>query len=173
MAEDFSDDDFDAGDADSAFCHPGPVGDVKKNSFVALKGMVFSFFFLRKLILYFPLGRPAKVVETSISKTGKHGHAKMHIVAIDIFNGKKYEALYPTSHNIPVPDIERADYQLINIEDGFLSLMLENGSTREDLKLPEGEVGEKLQAAFDDGKDILVSTMKAMGIEQVMSFKEI
>jgi translation initiation factor 5A len=73
----------------------------------------------------FLLGRPAKVVETSVSKTGKHGHAKMNIVAIDIFNGKKYEGLFPTSHSVPVPDVERAEYTLINIDqDGFLSLMV-------------------------------------------------
>jgi hypothetical protein len=29
-------------------------------------------------------GRPAKIVETSVSKTGKHGHAKMNIVAIGL-----------------------------------------------------------------------------------------
>lgn len=98
----------------------------------------------------------------------------MHIVAIDIFNGKKYEGLYPTSHNIPVPDIERADYNLIDIsDDGFCSLMNDAGATREDLKLPEGEAGEKIKAAFDEGKDILVNTMKAMGIEQIMGMKEL
>ena len=34
---------------------------------------------------------PCKVVEVTTSKTGKHGHAKAHITAIDIFTGKKYE----------------------------------------------------------------------------------
>merc|ERR1712226_1597499 len=30
-------------------------------------------------------GRPCKIVEMSTSKTGKHGHAKVHMVALDIF----------------------------------------------------------------------------------------
>ena len=30
---------------------------------------------------------PCKIVEMSTSKTGKHGHAKVHLVALDIFTG--------------------------------------------------------------------------------------
>ena len=32
------------------------------------------------------LGRPCKIVDMSTSKTGKHGHAKVHLVAIDVSN---------------------------------------------------------------------------------------
>jgi hypothetical protein len=34
-------------------------------------------------LTYF-VGRPCKIVEMSTSKTGKHGHAKVHLVAIDV-----------------------------------------------------------------------------------------
>jgi translation initiation factor 5A len=48
-----------------------------------------------------------------------------------------------------VPNVVRKDYQLNDIsDDGFLSVMDDSGETREDLKLPEGEVGEEIKTRF-------------------------
>lgn len=41
-------------------------------------------------------------MDVSTSKTGKHGHAKCHFVALDIFTTKKMEELVPSSHNLEV-----------------------------------------------------------------------
>ena len=46
--------------------------------------------------------------------------------------------------------------QLLDIEDGFLSLMDDTGNTRDDLKVPEGDVGEEITREYGDGKDLLV-----------------
>ena len=56
--------------------------------------------------------RPCKIVEMSTSKTGKHGHAKVHMVALDIFTGKKLEDICPSTHNMEVPNVKRKDYQV-------------------------------------------------------------
>lgn len=50
-------------------------------------------------------GRALQVVDVSTSKTGKHGHAKCHFVAIDIFTTKKMEELVPSSHNLEVHSV--------------------------------------------------------------------
>jgi translation initiation factor 5A len=39
--------------------------------------------------------------------------------------------------------------------------MSDDGIVREDLKLPEGELGEKIQKEFDEGKELLVSTQQS------------
>ena len=93
-------------------------------------------------------GRPCRVVEMSTSKTGKHGHAKVNLVGIDIFTGKKYEDMCPSTHNVEVPNISRNELPLIDINDDFMSFLLNNGNTKDDVKLPEGELGDQIRQMF-------------------------
>ncbi|RXK42173.1 eukaryotic translation initiation factor 5A-1 [Tremella mesenterica] len=117
-------------------------------------------------------GRPCKIVDMSTSKTGKHGHAKVHLVAIDIFTGKKLEDISPSTHNMDVPHVRRVEYQLLDIQDGFLNLLDSDGNPKDDVKLPDTEIGVQLKAAFDEGKDLMVTIVSAMKEEQAISFKE-
>lgn len=71
-----------------------------------------------------------------------------------------------------VPNINRQEYQLLNIDDGYLNLMTQEGSTKDDVKLPEGDLGEKIQEEFDEGKDLLVTVVTAMGEEHALTYKE-
>jgi len=115
--------------------------------------------------------RPCKIVEMSTSKTGKHGHAKVHMVALDIFTGKKLEDICPSTHNMEVPNVKRQDYQLIGVDDDFLSLMDDNGDTRDDLKVPDGDVGSAITAAIEGEQDIMVTVLSAVGEETVIATK--
>ncbi|KAE8374049.1 translation protein SH3-like domain-containing protein [Aspergillus bertholletiae] len=118
-------------------------------------------------------GRPCKIVDMSTSKTGKHGHAKVHLVAIDIFTGKKLEDLSPSTHNMDVPFVKRTEYQLLDVDDGFLSLMDEAGNPKDDVKVPDNEVGEKINRMFsEEGKECNVVILTAMGEECAMECKE-
>jgi len=117
-------------------------------------------------------GRPCKIVDMSTSKTGKHGHAKVHLVAVDIFTGKKMEDISPSTHNMDVPNVTRNEYQLVNVDDGFLNLMTQDGTAKDDVKVPEGEMGKQIQEDFDTGKELLVTIVSAMGEEQAISVKE-
>merc|ERR1712032_527936 len=105
-----------------------------------------------------------KIVEMSTSKTGKHGHAKVHLVALDIFTGKKLEDICPSTHNMEVPNVKRKDFQLIGLDDDFLSLM-------DDLKCPEDAIGDEIKAAIEKETDILVTCLSACGEECVIATK--
>lgn len=97
----------------------------------------------------------------------------MHLVGVDIFTGKKYEDLSPSTHNMDVPNVSRRDFTLIDIsDDGFLSLMDDKNELKDDIRLPEGEIGDKIKADFDEGKELLVSVVKAMGEEAAMAVRE-
>jgi translation initiation factor 5A len=119
-------------------------------------------------------GRPCKIVDMSTSKTGKHGHAKVHLVAIDIFTGKKLEDLSPSTHNMDVPIVKRNEYTLIDIsDDGFLSLMTTDGDMKDDVRMPEGDVGTKINKMFkEEEKETLVTVQTAMGEEAAIDCKE-
>merc|ERR1712159_511174 len=105
------DPDFEGGSSGASTTYPQQCSALRKNGYVMIKE------------------RPCKIVEMSTSKTGKHGHAKVHMVGLDIFTGKKYEDICPSTHNMNVPNVTRKDYQLVDIDDeGFMSLMDDDGN---------------------------------------------
>jgi len=116
-------------------------------------------------------GRPCKIVEMSTSKTGKHGHAKVHMVALDIFTGKKLEDICPSTHNMNVPNVTRKDYQFLDVEDGFASMMDDNGETKDDLKLPDDDIGEEIRKKHEAGETFTVTVLSACGEEKIVGTK--
>lgn len=135
---------------------------LRKNGFVLLKG------------------KPCKIVEMSTSKTGKHGHAKVHLVGLDIFTGKKYEDICPSTHNMDVPTVSRQEYEVTDqSDDGYLMLMLDDGSLKEDLKqsdnitLPTNfnSIKQMLEQSDTDGSVVVATVLKAMDLEVVKECK--
>lgn len=54
-------------------------------------------------------------------------------------------------------------WQLTDIsDDGYLCLMADNGELREDLKIPDGDLGTQLRADYESGKELLVSIFLCM-----------
>jgi len=149
------DHDFVEAGSGASSTYPMQCSALRKNGFVMLKA------------------RPCRIMEMTTSKTGKHGHAKVHLVGIDIFNSKKYEDLCPSTHNIDVPNVSRNDFQLIDIsEDGFVSLMNEKGDTRDDLRLPtDEELAKKIKEEFTKDNSVIITVLSAIGEEQIIACK--
>ncbi|KAF1374634.1 hypothetical protein PFLUV_G00231150 [Perca fluviatilis] len=145
--------DFQSGDSGASSTYPQQCSALRKNGYVMIKE------------------RPCKIVEMSTSKTGKHGHAKVHLVGIDVFTQKKLEDICPSTHNMDVPNVTRKDYQVIDVSEGYLSLMDDGGNTREDLKLPDNELGKEIEKRFDNGETFMVSVLKALDEEMVVGTK--
>ena len=111
---------FESQDSGAADSYPIEAGQIRKGGLIMIKG------------------QPCKVTDVTSSKTGKHGHAKCHFVAQQIFTGKKIEDLVPASHTTYAPFVKKLEYQCLDTDDdGFVTCMDADGNTREDLKLPE------------------------------------
>lgn len=149
---------FESADAGAADTFPCVAGDLKKGDFVCIRG------------------RPCKIADMDVFKNGKHGSAKCSIVGEDIFvAGKKYELVCPAAYPMPCPTVTKSELQLIDISaEGELSLLDEDFEQRQDLDLPlkdNESVARAIRAHFENGKNLTLIVQKAMGIEQVMSFK--
>lgn len=161
MADD-SDLTFDSADAGASLTYPCEAGAVRKGSHVMLKG------------------KPCKIVEISVSKTGKHGHAKCAFVGIDIFTNKKYEDMCPSTHNMDCPNVNRKEYQLLDLDqdNNNVSVLEENGNTKDDLNIPLDSNGNpeewcaEMFKMFEDGDSILVTVLSSMGQEKLVACKK-
>jgi len=158
---------FEKTDAGASHTYPQQAGEIRKGSHLMIKG------------------HPCKCVEVSTSKTGKHGHAKAHIVGIDIFTGKKMEDLCPTSHNLDVPFVKRTEYQVLMVEEstGQVSLLCADGTPKDDLNLPtytaEGNatdedesIAKELLKEMNSGeKQVFAIVQSAVGKEKIVGVK--
>jgi translation initiation factor 5A len=163
MADEEPDEEFQSTESGASHTYPMEAGQIRKGGHIMIKG------------------NPCKVSDVSTSKTGKHGHAKCHFVAIDIFTGKKMEDLVPAGHTTAIPVVKKEEFQCIDAdEDGFVTVLLANGETRSDLKLPDSmkqeppgakELSDKIRKHLADEVDFYVIMQSACGTEQIMDVK--
>lgn len=107
---------------------------------------------------------PCKVVAIDISKSGKHGGAKMRVVAIGIFDGQKKTLLTPGSQDVEVPTIERKNVQIMSVSGKTAQVM-----DAETYEMYEMEIPDELLADAAAGKEAEV--LQAMGRRKMERIK--
>lgn len=111
-------------------------------------------------------GEPCKIVELEKSKPGKHGAAKVRLVAIGIFDGVKRTMVGPADTRVEVPIIEKRSGQVVSVGD-TVSLM--DNETLEIIEVPVPE-DERLKSRIEPGA--VVEYWKIMGRSMIVHVRE-
>ena len=89
------------------------------------------------------------VKKMDISKTGKHGHAKVRLEADGVFGGKKKVMVIPGHERFEVPEIEKRNAQVFSLMNEKASLM--DSENYENFELP---VSEELKEEIKEGMTV-------------------
>jgi translation initiation factor 5A len=84
-----------------------------------------------------------------ISKTGKHGHAKVRMEAIGVISDRKKCLVVPGHERFEVPLIEKKKAQVLSISGQFVTLMDLESFENFDLEIPEN-----LKSSITEGATI-------------------
>ena len=109
-------------------------------------------------------GEPCNVKSIDVSKTGKHGHAKVRIEAIGIIDGQKRVIARPGHERFEVPLIDKRKAQILSIGSNSVNVMDVESCETMDLPISEqlkSEVKEGAQVEYwdIDGRKIIKRTM--------------
>lgn len=66
---------------------------------------------------------PCIIKSTERSKSGKHGHAKVRVVCVGMFDDNKRSLTIPSGHMTEVPEIFKGTAQINFIEDNSINIM--------------------------------------------------
>merc|ERR1712070_1330103 len=149
--------------------HMVEAGQIRKGGYIMIKG------------------KACKVKDVSVSKTGKHGHAKCKFLATDIFSGATCEELCPSTHGIDVPIVKKTDWMVQGIQDEtYVLLMDDSGEMREDLQFPTSmnfttdddntttQMLKDFTAKVDAGEEIEIycTVLAAIGLEKIIDVRK-
>jgi translation initiation factor 5A len=111
-------------------------------------------------------GKPCKVQEVKLSKTGKHGHMKARVSARCLISGIKYEAVKPGHTIMQKIEVQKEDFQLAYVDEDekeTLRFIDEQGNPAE-FKLVENDELKALRKAkqedTEDEKDFVATIIR-------------
>ena len=105
--------------------------------------------------------KPCKIVSMDKSKPGKHGAAKVRIVAISLFDGQKKTWLGSSDAEVEVPVIKKKEAQVLAVLGDTAQLM-----DKETYETFEVEIPEELKGDITEGAN--VELMEALGYRKIV-----
>ncbi len=88
-------------------------------------------------------GEPCIIKSTERSKSGKHGHAKVRITCVGVFDENKRSITVPSGERVEVPEIIKGNAQISYIEEGTINVMDLESYESFDVNWPQDEEQRK------------------------------
>jgi len=107
------------------------IKDLKPNGFVIIDGAV------------------CRVERVQVSTSGKHGHAKVRLDGIGLFDNTRRSVIAPSHENVEVPIVEKKRGQVVSITGNKAQIM-----DLTDYSLMEMEIPEERKDKIKQGEDV-------------------
>ena len=91
-----------------------------------------------------------KITDTTTSRPGKHGHAKVNMMAVGLLDGKKRNLVMPGHDKVEAPIIDKRNAQVLSVNGNTASVM--DGTSYETFDL---EIPEELKGEDHEGSEVL------------------
>lgn len=90
-------------------------------------------------------GVACRVVSTATSRPGKHGHAKVNMMAVGLLDDKKRNLVLPGHDMVEVPIVEKKTAQVLSISADTANVMDSETYETFDLKIPDELKGDVVE----------------------------
>jgi len=130
---------------------PADLGSVKEGSYIILDG------------------EPCRIVSREHFKPGKHGSAKVRIVAISILTGSKKSYVSPAESRVDIPIIDKRSGQITTVMDNSVQVM--DLQTFEVFETPKPTPEEMTELGGQLGPGVEVEYWSMMGKNKIMRIK--
>jgi len=108
---------------------------------------------------------PCQIKSTERSKSGKHGHAKVRIVCVGLFDNNKRSLTFPSGSMVDIPEITKGTAQINYIEENSINIMDLESYESIDVNWPQDEeLKNKLKDLQADPKKISTAQVEYWGL---------
>ena len=104
-------------------------------------------------------GAACKITDTTTSRPGKHGHAKVNMMAVGMLDGKKRNLVMPGHDKVEAPVVEKKNAQVLSISGKMANVMDSESYETFDLEIPE-----ELKADVKEGSEVLYWILMGMQV---------